>query len=460
MRSLRSSLATTSSAPSSIFLRPIFQVSATRNEYCSMVSGSVVGTISTATWLPFLASKFRSVWFSEAISSLESVPVWSTTRPTSGGTATSAKAAKAQHSSSARMQALAAFIAGQPMDNVRECLPASRRAAATGTAARAAAVALAVAWTAATARTASRIRAVAPRPAAIAESRRCGLGEQHHQERKDGGDHRQQPDADHKPCDQRDEPRHHDRGGKPAESGTQYGADHEQSNQDKGNVKKIKVGAVKPWLRLQRRGRRRQRLTFDYPDDPGDARENPAGKIAASKARRDDLVDDAFRGGVGQRAFEPVADLDAKLAVVLGDDKQRAVVDLLATDLPGFRDPQRILLDGLGLSGRHDQHRDLAAFPRLEIPQRLVQRGDFVAGKRPGPIDDPPDQRRHRDVGKGRKGPAQHQCKKGSSCSVHRRGQSSAPAPKFANIRGILKDELRHRSTGCRTILPAQGPVD
>src|SRR5450755_1930240 len=111
MRSLRSSLATTSSAPSSIFLRPIFQVSATRNEYCSMVSGSVVGTISTATWLPFLASKFRSVWFSEAISSLESVPVRSTTRPTRGGTATSAKAAKAQHSISARREALAAFIA-------------------------------------------------------------------------------------------------------------------------------------------------------------------------------------------------------------------------------------------------------------------------------------------------------------------------------------------------------------
>jgi hypothetical protein len=42
-------LATTRIAPSSIFLRPIFQLSATRNEYCSMVSGAVVGTISTAT---------------------------------------------------------------------------------------------------------------------------------------------------------------------------------------------------------------------------------------------------------------------------------------------------------------------------------------------------------------------------------------------------------------------------
>src|SRR5258706_7594308 len=111
MRSLWSFLATTNSAPSSIFLRPIFQASATRIEYCSMVSGAVVGTISTATWLPFLASRDLRVCVSEAISSLESVPVWSTTRPERGGTATSAAAAKAQHIPSARMQALAAFIA-------------------------------------------------------------------------------------------------------------------------------------------------------------------------------------------------------------------------------------------------------------------------------------------------------------------------------------------------------------
>jgi hypothetical protein len=45
------------------------------------------------------------------MSPLESVPVWSTTRPVRGGTATSAAAAKDQHASSARIQALAAFIA-------------------------------------------------------------------------------------------------------------------------------------------------------------------------------------------------------------------------------------------------------------------------------------------------------------------------------------------------------------
>src|SRR3954471_19596181 len=111
MRSFRSSLATTRSAPSSIFLRPIFQASATRMEYCSIVSGCVVGTISTATWLPLRASKSFSVLSSEAISPLLSVAVLSTTRPVSGGTATSASAANAKASISASSEALATFIA-------------------------------------------------------------------------------------------------------------------------------------------------------------------------------------------------------------------------------------------------------------------------------------------------------------------------------------------------------------
>ena len=91
------------------------------------------------------------------------------------------------------------------------------------------------------------------------------------------------------------------------------------------------------------------------------------------------FVDDAPCRDIGQRALETVADLDAKLAVVLGDEQDRAVVDLLAPDLPGLRDPDRILLDRFRRRGRHDQHRDLAALPRLEILQRLRQRGDVGA---------------------------------------------------------------------------------
>ena len=51
------------------------QASATRMEYCSISSGCVVGTISTAIWLPLRASKSLILFASESISSLESVPV-------------------------------------------------------------------------------------------------------------------------------------------------------------------------------------------------------------------------------------------------------------------------------------------------------------------------------------------------------------------------------------------------
>src|SRR5256885_3114347 len=90
-RSLRSFLATTRMTPSSTRARPIFQASATRIEYSSMVSGCVEGSISTATWLPLPRSKSRSlasrVWICGAVS----VPVRSVTCALSGGTATSAR---------------------------------------------------------------------------------------------------------------------------------------------------------------------------------------------------------------------------------------------------------------------------------------------------------------------------------------------------------------------------------
>src|SRR5713101_5292732 len=61
-------------------LAAVFQVSATRIEYCSMVSGAVVGTINTAIWLPLRASRPFKVCVRAAISSLDRVPVWLTTR--------------------------------------------------------------------------------------------------------------------------------------------------------------------------------------------------------------------------------------------------------------------------------------------------------------------------------------------------------------------------------------------
>src|ERR1035437_3954540 len=92
MRSLRSFLAITSSTPSSMPLRPSFQVSSTRTAYWSTVSGCVVGTSNTAIWLPLRASNAASVCSSVACCWDESVAVRSVTRALSGGTATSASA--------------------------------------------------------------------------------------------------------------------------------------------------------------------------------------------------------------------------------------------------------------------------------------------------------------------------------------------------------------------------------
>ena len=59
-------------------------------EYCSIVSGLVVGTNKIATWLPFSASKAANRLSRAALSSDFKVPVRSVTRARSGGTATSA----------------------------------------------------------------------------------------------------------------------------------------------------------------------------------------------------------------------------------------------------------------------------------------------------------------------------------------------------------------------------------
>src|SRR5512139_2566271 len=84
--------------PSSIFVRPIFHWSATRMPNCAMSSGWVVGTISTAIWLPFCASNAASLLSSEATWSALNVAVRSVTRRVSWGTATWAQAVSAQSS--------------------------------------------------------------------------------------------------------------------------------------------------------------------------------------------------------------------------------------------------------------------------------------------------------------------------------------------------------------------------
>src|SRR5690606_22936192 len=88
----RSSFATSSNTPSSTPRRPSCHASATRMAYCSIVSGSVVGTSRIAIWLPLRSSNSRRRASSAAISPAVSVCVRSVTGARSGGTATCANA--------------------------------------------------------------------------------------------------------------------------------------------------------------------------------------------------------------------------------------------------------------------------------------------------------------------------------------------------------------------------------
>ena len=155
--------------------------------------------------------------------------------------------------------------------------------------------------------------------------------------------------------------------------------------------------------------RLRQRLAVDDGDHLIDAGLDAAVVVARLEMRCDRLIDDAFRDRVGQRALQTVADLDARAPVVFRDQQDGAVVDPLAPELPLLRDANAVLLDVLRLSGRHDQHCDLAAFLCLEVRQLGLDAIHRTAGQSPGEIHDACRERRHGDVrARDQRGEARH----------------------------------------------------
>src|SRR5688572_28037385 len=160
----------------------------------------------------------------------------------------------------------------------------------------------------------------------------------------------------------------------------------EQDRQDAADS----LGTVPMLLRL------RQRLAIDDGDHALDAGRNAAREVALAKARRDDLVDDAVGGEIRQCALETAADLDAKRAVLHRDQEQRTVVRLLAPELPGVDHADRVLLDLFRLRGRDDQHRNLRAFPRLEVRELRLEARALRARQGAGEVGDARCERRNR----------------------------------------------------------------
>src|SRR6185503_6343047 len=111
-------------------------------------------------------------------------------------------------------------------------------------------------------------------------------------------------------------------------------------------------------------------------------RVDAAVEVAAPERRDDVLLDDAIGRRIGQRTLEPVSDFDAHASIVERDDQQRAVIDVLAADLPLLDDADRVLIDLLGWGGRYDQHRNLRALRLLERAQLGLESGRLVGRQR------------------------------------------------------------------------------
>ena len=113
-----------------------------------------------------------------------------------------------------------------------------------------------------------------------------------------------------------------------------------------------------------------------------------AGVVAGAEFRHQVFLDDAVGDRVGDRAFQPIAGLDAHATVVLGDDQQHAVVDALAPELALLERAHRVLLDVFGLRRRHHQHLQLAALALLQRERLLLRAPASVRGiERAGGVD-------------------------------------------------------------------------
>ena len=135
------------------------------------------------------------------------------------------------------------------------------------------------------------------------------------------------------------------------------------------------------------------RMPVSALDDVVDAARDAAGKIVGAEARDDRILDDEPGDRVGERAFEPVADLDAHLALVRRDDQQHAVVLVLLADLPGAAELHAEILDRGALQRFQRDDDELVGglgFERGELlGERVARRGiedaglvDHAAGER------------------------------------------------------------------------------
>ena len=144
--------------------------------------------------------------------------------------------------------------------------------------------------------------------------------------------------------------------------------------QEKGDDEE-EEGEDPPWRRAFFAGDFSRPLVFatnrlGHGRDPGD---DAAVIVAGLEAGGDLLGDNAPGKEVGETPLKAVADLDAHLALGLGDEEERPVVFPLLADLPALRDLEGSGLDGLPGNVGEDEDRQLGRVAGLEAGEKLLQ---------------------------------------------------------------------------------------
>ena len=110
-------------------------------------------------------------------------------------------------------------------------------------------------------------------------------------------------------------------------------------------------------------------------DDVVDAAGDAAVEIASLESGRDRVGNDDAGDGVGQRALEAVADLDAHPSLVRRDQEENAVVLFRLAQFPGAEELIGVGLDLLAAERGHGRHDQLNPGLLLEIGELALEVG-------------------------------------------------------------------------------------
>lgn len=152
-----------------------------------------------------------------------------------------------------------------------------------------------------------------------------------------------------------------------------------------------KAGASTVPVDLPLRGCRRAdgRGHFAAPSlgDDVETLQQAFGKTLFTECGNVILVDDALAQGVGERAFQPVANFDARFALVRRDEDQYAVVLAFFPNLPFFESGDGSFLDGGFLQVGHnvDGGPDIVGY--AQGPDAVTQRLPVGLAEQPGIVE-------------------------------------------------------------------------